>query len=236
MSTDPQDQLRSTHHVFTQRLSATPRGARLARRFATQQLEAWGIAYGSELSDSVTLIVAELAANAVMHAGMDGRGSFVLLLTLRQLPGEVAATLCVEITDSGPSPTPRDTPTFGPAFSPPDLTTPTPPPDEAEDGRGLAIVSALADRMTIPASGPDGSTVRAELDIPFPPLARRDGTAEVRVGSTYDFEAAPSGRSKVTGRPPHCAGAVQQVGLQRLASRDMDPAPKAPRRPAGVAA
>lgn len=52
---------------FTIRLSSTRRGARLARRLACQQLESWGIPYGSETSRSVAFVTAELAANAITH-------------------------------------------------------------------------------------------------------------------------------------------------------------------------
>ncbi|MFK0101750.1 ATP-binding protein [Streptomyces sp. NPDC091040] len=58
---------------FVQRFSATRRGARLARRLAVQQLDAWGVAYGSQLSDDVAVVVAELAANAVLHGHVTGR-------------------------------------------------------------------------------------------------------------------------------------------------------------------
>lgn len=67
---------------FVQRFSATRRGARLARRLALHQLDEWGVPYGSELSDDVAVIVAELAANAVLHGHVPGRDFELRLLAL----------------------------------------------------------------------------------------------------------------------------------------------------------
>jgi len=53
---------------FTVLLSPTPRGARLARLLATEQLRTWGLPL-----DRAAQIVAELAANAATHgASRDG--------------------------------------------------------------------------------------------------------------------------------------------------------------------
>ncbi|MFI8764373.1 ATP-binding protein [Streptomyces sp. NPDC053792] len=54
---------------FTLRLSATRRGARLARLLAVQQLHDWGLTG----SDAIELVVAELANNAVQHGWVPGR-------------------------------------------------------------------------------------------------------------------------------------------------------------------
>ncbi len=53
---------------FTVQLSPTPRGARLARLLAREQLRSWGLPL-----DPAELIVAELAANAVTHGRVAGR-------------------------------------------------------------------------------------------------------------------------------------------------------------------
>ncbi|MGW7355516.1 hypothetical protein ACWGI0_02205 [Streptomyces sp. NPDC054802] len=50
--------------LFTPRFSATRRGARLARLPAAHQLAEWGHPYGTAAYETVTLVVAELAANA----------------------------------------------------------------------------------------------------------------------------------------------------------------------------
>ena len=106
---------------FAQRLSATRRGARLARHLAVHRLDAWGISYGSELSDSAALIVAELAANAVIHGRVPGR-DFELRLLL------TGTTLRIEVSDARAERAPAAM---------------TPPPD-SETGRGLLLVDALA--------------------------------------------------------------------------------------------
>ncbi|MCZ9345056.1 ATP-binding protein, partial [Streptomyces sp. TRM76130] len=50
--------------LFTIRLSATPRGARLARRLAAERLHSWGWTYDTEANHDATLLVSELATNA----------------------------------------------------------------------------------------------------------------------------------------------------------------------------
>ncbi|MEU7583732.1 ATP-binding protein [Streptomyces sp. NPDC041068] len=118
---------------ITERLSATPRGARLARRLARYHLDGWGIAYDSELSGAAEAIVAELAINAVTHGRVPGR-DFELSLTLH------ADTLRIEVTDTRGERTPPE--------------TPEPPAPDGESGRGLVIVAALAAEW-----GVDGRTV-----------------------------------------------------------------------------
>ncbi|MEV5352397.1 ATP-binding protein [Streptomyces sp. NPDC052693] len=141
-------QLPVTVRVFTQRLSSTPRGARLARRLTLNQLHSWGIPYGSDVSDAVGAIVAELAANAVTHGRVPGR-DFALRLAL--VPGRVQ----VEVADS------RSGPPRPPA---PDAVRPPRPLDE--HGRGFVLVDALADRWEVLDREPPGKTVRAEVDLP----------------------------------------------------------------------
>jgi hypothetical protein len=90
-----------TARVFTQRFSSTPRGARLARHLAVHRLDAWGVPYGSAVSDTAALLVAELAANAVTHGRVPGRDIEVLLRL-------DAYTLRIEVSDSrGGAPTAR---------------------------------------------------------------------------------------------------------------------------------
>jgi anti-sigma regulatory factor (Ser/Thr protein kinase) len=127
---------------FTQRFSATRRGARLARHLALHQLDAWGIPYGSDVSDSTAVIVAELAANAVTHGRVPGR-DFELRLTL------APTTLRIEVSDPRGEREPE----------------PGPLAVDSETGRGLLLVEALAttwgtkDRVI-------GKTVWAELALP----------------------------------------------------------------------
>lgn len=137
--------------MFTQRLSATPRGARLARHLALNQLHSWGVPFGSATSDAIALIVAELAANAVTHGRVPGR-DFELRLAL--IPGSVR----VEVTDTRTGSRPPAPGDVGPAG----------PLDEG--GRGLVLVDALADRWEVLDRKPPspGKTVRAEVDLRKP--------------------------------------------------------------------
>ncbi|MFI9297363.1 ATP-binding protein [Streptomyces gardneri] len=56
---------------FTLRLSATRRGARLARLLAVQQLHEWGVT--GPAAEAAELVVAELASNAALHGRVPGR-------------------------------------------------------------------------------------------------------------------------------------------------------------------
>ncbi|WP_405556716.1 ATP-binding protein [Streptomyces sp. NBC_01171] len=127
-----------TVRTFAQRFSATRRGARLARRLAVHQLDQWGHPYGTPTSEAVALVVAELAANAVLHGRVPGRD---FELRLQRAPGHIR----VEVSDTHPAH--------------PKLPTPDP---TAEGGRGLLLVDAVATRWgTAPRTGP-GKTVWAE--------------------------------------------------------------------------
>ncbi|WP_164251962.1 ATP-binding protein [Streptomyces sp. S4.7] len=140
-----------TNH-FTMRFSSTPRGARLVRCLAGERLDAWGIAYGSEPHDALTLIVAELCANAVCHGRVPGR-DFRLGLTVAQAPD--GASVAVEVTDTRGEKLPEPSP--APAGSPD-------PPDDADGGRGLLLVAALADDWGwYPRFDGPGKTVWATL-------------------------------------------------------------------------
>ncbi|MFJ5728018.1 ATP-binding protein [Streptomyces paradoxus] len=137
-----------TVRVFRQRLSSTPRGARLARNLTLNQLHSWGIPYGSDVSYAAGAIVAELAANAVTHGRVPGR-DFELRLAL------VTGSVRVEVADT------RSGPPYPPA---PGAVRPPRPLDE--HGRGFVLVDALADRWEVLDREPPGKTVRAEIQLP----------------------------------------------------------------------
>ncbi|MEU4800028.1 ATP-binding protein [Streptomyces sp. NPDC023327] len=141
---------------FTQRLSATPRGARLARRLSRYYLDGWGIAYDSELSDAAEAIVAELAANAATHGRVPGR-DFEVRLTL------VMDTLRIEVSDTRTE------------LMPPQ--TPEPPEADDESGRGLVIVAALAAEWGV-VPRQVGKTVWAHL-----PLGEEAGRRRAATGA-----------------------------------------------------
>ncbi|MFD3944296.1 ATP-binding protein [Streptomyces sp. NPDC058579] len=83
-------QLLAPVRQFDIQLSATPRGARLARLLAVEQLRTWGLEAASEATAHV---VAELAANAVTHGRVPGR-DFRLALRATE------AALRIEVTDT----------------------------------------------------------------------------------------------------------------------------------------
>ncbi|MFF2466546.1 ATP-binding protein [Streptomyces mirabilis] len=126
-----------TVRTFTQLFSSTPRGARLARRLAANRMDVWGFAYDSEASEDVSLVVAELAANAVRHGSVR---SFRVRLVLRD------GVVRVEVAD-------------GRTERLPVLREP-----DGEGGRGLVLVAALAERWGVePRIGMAHKVVWAEL-------------------------------------------------------------------------
>lgn len=131
-------------HSFSQLLSSTRRGARLARLLAAGELRAWGVS--PSVIDRAEHIVAELAANAALHGRVPGR-SFRLALAL----DVTAGTLRIAVSDARGDRLPAPASTAR--------------PEEAESGRGLLLVTALADRWDTAPYPPSGKTVWAELDV-----------------------------------------------------------------------
>ncbi|MEU0070524.1 ATP-binding protein [Streptomyces sp. NPDC006332] len=123
---------------FSLLLSPTPRGARLARLLATEQLRAWELPL-----DPAVHIVAELAANAATHGRVPGR-DFRLTLHV------VADILRIEVSD-----------TYGDRL--PHVQRHAP---DAESGRGLVLVDALADRWGVTPGPRPRKTVWAEIALP----------------------------------------------------------------------
>lgn len=155
-------QLPSPERHFGMRFSSTPRGARLARRLCGERLAAWGVPYGTDVHEALTLIAAELCANAVRHGRVPGR-DFRLDLTAG--PGADTST-----------PTPAPAPTMAVRIAVTDTRgdrLPVPAPaDAAHDrsgGRGLLLVAALADRWGCdPRCDGPGKTIWAQCVIPDP--------------------------------------------------------------------
>ncbi|MFF0163933.1 ATP-binding protein [Streptomyces sp. NPDC005263] len=146
----PRAQEAVTVSVFAQRFSATRRGARLARRLATHRLDLWHLPYGSRASDTVTLVVAELAANAVLHGRVPGR-DFELRLTYDRPAGLVR----VEVSDTHPE-------------HPRLPNSAVQLPADADGGRGLILVAAVADRWGVVGRRGPGKTVWAECAVRVP--------------------------------------------------------------------
>jgi anti-sigma regulatory factor (Ser/Thr protein kinase) len=126
--------------AFSVQLSSTPRGARLARLLADAQLRSWGLP-----SDPGRLLVAELAANAVSHGRVPGR-DFRLAL---HVTGDI---LRIEVTDTR-------------GEQRPELQKAAP---DAESGRGLLLVDALAHRWGVVDDLFPRKTVWAELRLTPP--------------------------------------------------------------------
>ncbi|NUV55030.1 ATP-binding protein [Streptomyces coelicolor] len=125
---------------FSVLLSATPRSARLARLLTDAHLRDWG--YDPEAARHV---VAELAANAVTHGRVPG-------LDFRLAFHVVGHTLRIEVTDTRGDRLPQH----------------QPPSPDAESGRGLLLVEALADRWGVSEDRFPRKTVWAELRLTAP--------------------------------------------------------------------
>ncbi|MFF5534728.1 ATP-binding protein [Streptomyces cinerochromogenes] len=128
---------------LVQRLSSTPRGARLARRLTGTALASWGYPHDGALSHTAQLVVAELAANSVTHGRVPGRD---FELRLRLLPEK--DTLRIEVSDARGDRALR--------FLDGRL--------EDENGRGLVVVQVLAKLWGV-AERDVGKTVWVELAL-----------------------------------------------------------------------
>nr|WP_279352084.1 ATP-binding protein [Streptomyces endophytica] len=127
------------------RFTSSRRGARLARRLVSYRLDAWGHPYDGHANGTLTLITAELVANAVRHGHVPGR-DFHLRLTATD------RRLRVEVTDTRTERVP--------------LLTRQEPAGDAESGWGLLIVVRMATRWGVsPRVGAPGKTVWAELHL-----------------------------------------------------------------------
>lgn len=128
------------------RFTSTPRGARLARLLVSHRLAAWGYPYDSGPNETTTLIASELAANAVRHGRVPGRDFHVRLAVPL---GDASGTIRIEVSDTRSEQRPA-------------LITAAP---DAETGRGLYLVSQLAERWAVGphSGGGPGKTVWAAI-------------------------------------------------------------------------
>lgn len=110
-----------------------------ARRVTREALVSWRL---PELVDSVVLAVSELVTNAVRHGRPD-----VSLELLRR-----ASRVRVVVRDGEPT-------------EPPGVGSGATSPD-AESGRGLAIVQALAGEVAVERVADDGKIVRVDFEVP----------------------------------------------------------------------
>ncbi|WP_037911821.1 ATP-binding protein [Streptomyces sp. NRRL WC-3744] len=146
----------AAHTAFNQLLSSTRHGARLARLPAAEQLRALAVAPG--VTEHAEQIAAELASSAYLHGHARSR-DFRLTLT----PDSAAGLLRIAVSDAR-----GETPPVG---APCGLRNAL----DAESGRGLLLVTALADRWGVEPYPPGGKTVWAECACEFPGLDTRSG-------------------------------------------------------------
>ncbi|MEV0884423.1 ATP-binding protein [Streptomyces microflavus] len=122
---------------FAVQLSATRRGARLARLLATEQLRSWGL----PLEDA-SLVIGELATNAALHGYVPGRDFRILL----SVYGDV---LRIEVADTRGDGLPQK----------------QEPAADSESGRGLLLVEALSVRWGTEHGPFPRKTVWAEVAL-----------------------------------------------------------------------
>ncbi|CAL9396350.1 hypothetical protein SUDANB32_01356 [Streptomyces sp. enrichment culture] len=161
--------------TFTQLLSSTRRGARLARLLAVTELRSWDVS--QDLTERAALVVAELAANAVLHGRVPGR-CFRLTLTFDPAAGRLRIEVSDARGDLRPLSRPTDTDPLG--------TT----------GRGLTLVTALADHWDCVPYPPSGKTIRAVLSCP---RAKSPGTPQPPLSGGSE---APLRAPATPGLPP----------------------------------
>ncbi|NYV75643.1 ATP-binding protein [Streptomyces sp. UH6] len=159
---------------FSVLLSPTPRGARLARLLATEQLRAWGLPLAPAQH-----VVAELANNASTHGRVPGRNFRLRLVA-------VGGTLRIEVTDTRGDRLPRLRATG--------LT------DEA--GRGLALVAALADRWGVARDLPPRKTVWAELALPARDAPGPGGSGSGPARAPYELPTGEKAPHQTPPFPP----------------------------------
>ncbi|MFF3945728.1 SpoIIE family protein phosphatase [Streptomyces sp. NPDC001902] len=116
-------------------------GVKAAREFVDEQLHAWSLPV---VSDTLQLITSEIVTNALIHAGSD------VDVRLRAFGDHVR----LEVRDSDSNP---------PVPSP--LALDEEENAEAEHGRGLLIVEALAGQWN---ASPNGRGKTVSLDLPIP--------------------------------------------------------------------
>ncbi|MER7874176.1 ATP-binding protein [Streptomyces solisilvae] len=155
--------------MFEMFFTSSRRGARLARRVVVRRLEEWGVPRDSGASQSLALIAGELAANAVSHGHVPGR-RFHLRLSVQPPPGPAGrrapASVRIEVSDACDERRPvlRE---HG--------------DDDAEGGRGLLLVDALASKWGVAERGV-GKTVWCEYALAPEECRSRQVAGDAGVG------------------------------------------------------
>ncbi|MGW3166358.1 ATP-binding protein [Streptomyces sp. NPDC001142] len=111
-----------------------------ARRFLQEQLSPWGFTRNDELMDRVLLVASELVTNSVLHGHSLSAGQIEILTVSLSLKPGVALGLLV--TDNSPK-----------------VPVPVIRPTHAEGGRGLRLVTAIADDWAAAPTTREGKVV-----------------------------------------------------------------------------
>ncbi|WP_210593647.1 ATP-binding protein [Streptomyces sp. GESEQ-35] len=128
------------HHIRIS-VSGTPAGAASARQRIAEEIRGWSAALGAELLEAAEVVASELITNAVRHAH----------------EGPISAD--ADLNDKALRIAVTDTSSDVPEVGLPDA--------DAEDGRGLFLVAALADRHGYDPL-PSGKRCWAEFDSSTP--------------------------------------------------------------------
>ncbi|MGW7313661.1 ATP-binding protein [Streptomyces sp. NPDC054865] len=128
-------------HEVTLAVTSTPEGAARARHQVMNEIRGWRSVIGTGAMCVAEAVAGELLANAVQHAG---NGAASVTARLR------GSRLRFEVRDRSSA-----------------LPHARLPPTDAEDGRGLLIIDALADRHGVDHST-GGKSCWAELDLSVP--------------------------------------------------------------------
>ncbi|MET7712312.1 ATP-binding protein [Streptomyces sp. NPDC005407] len=166
----------AAHHQLAFPVAQTAAAAQQARHRVVAAVRAWDIQLGEDELDGIELVAAELVTNAVLHA----TSGPVTVGVHRN-----GAALVVEVHDTA-----KALPETGPA----DVN--------AESGRGLHLVSALADRHGTDLT-PTGKRCWAEFHVPSGAVdqtADRDSGRELHLVSCSPRR--PEVKAARRSRPP----------------------------------
>lgn len=160
--------------LATIHLASSGQAVPQSRQFLQEELLGWGFSRKDELTDRILLVASELVTNSVLHGRTrPAEETETLELSLSVQPG---AALGILVTDNSPN-----------------VPAPVFRPDTADGGRGLRLVSAIADHWTAAPATRDGEVVGKGVWAFF----RWPGEAEVPARKR---EVASSGYTAVEAR------------------------------------
>ncbi|MEU9186965.1 ATP-binding protein [Streptomyces sp. NPDC048484] len=189
------------------RHAAEPRAVPRGRQFAANALRDWGLEH---MSEAVTLIASELLTNAVAATGttkaeLSYRERETLPLVAARLRVS-SRTLMVEVWDT--------------SRTLPRMRTPE---TDAEDGRGLPLVTLLCERWDTERHPSGGKVVYAVLPLALPPVRVAEAQVEPPpvAASREEPERLPTRVRKAGGEPKVRPDAALLTRLERLLERKL---------------